>query len=134
WDAIALLKQTLQIPVIGNGDIKSVSEIKSLLDYTSCDAVMIGRAALQNPWIFAGYDADEVPLFLFQEICLEHLSLMKSFYGDTRGCILFRKHAKKYLSHTGLEKHLIRDLLTTSDPDLFTEKFTDSIISTAQLI
>jgi len=60
--------------------------------------------------------------------------LMKSFYGDTRGCILFRKHAKKYLSHTGLEKHLIRDLLTTSDPDLFTEKFTDLIISTAQLI
>ena len=134
WDAIALLKQTLQIPVIGNGDINAVSEIKSMLDYTGCDAVMIGRAALQNPWIFAGYNVDEIPLLLFQEICLEHLSLMKSFYGDSRGCILFRKHAKKYLSHTSLEKYLIRDLLTTSDPDLFTEKFTNLIISTDKLI
>ena len=52
WDHIRQLKQTLTIPVIGNGDVTSVAAAHRMLEQTGCDAVMIGRGALGNPWIF----------------------------------------------------------------------------------
>ncbi|MDD2518974.1 MAG: tRNA-dihydrouridine synthase, partial [Bacilli bacterium] len=51
-DIIKKVKESVSIPVIGNGDVKSCYDAKEMLDYTLCDAVMIGRAALGNPWIF----------------------------------------------------------------------------------
>ncbi len=52
WDIIKNVKESVNIPVIGNGDIKSAIDAKKMLEYTKCDAVMIGRGALGNPWIF----------------------------------------------------------------------------------
>ena len=52
WDLIKILKEDISIPVIGNGDVFSVDDIKKMFDYTKCDAVMIARAAQGNPWIF----------------------------------------------------------------------------------
>ena len=51
WEIIKKVKETVNIPVIGNGDIKSPEDAKKMLEYTKCDAIMIGRAALGNPWI-----------------------------------------------------------------------------------
>ena len=48
---IKKVKESVNIPVIGNGDIKTVEDAKHMIDYTNCDAIMIGRAALGNPWI-----------------------------------------------------------------------------------
>lgn len=53
WDIIKRVKEQLQIPVIGNGDIKSYKDAVSLLDSTKCDGIMIGRGSLGNPWIFS---------------------------------------------------------------------------------
>ncbi len=53
WGAIAELKRALPIPVIGNGDVTSAEEAVAMREATGCDAVMIGRASLTNPWIFA---------------------------------------------------------------------------------
>src|SRR5579875_850967 len=52
WDIIRQVKEAVQIPVIGNGDVTDPLAAKRLLDETGCDAVMVGRAALGNPWIF----------------------------------------------------------------------------------
>ena len=53
WEAIATLKQRAKIPVIGNGDVQTPADIQRMKAYTGCDGVMIGRAAMGNPWIFA---------------------------------------------------------------------------------
>jgi tRNA-dihydrouridine synthase B len=52
WEYIAAVKQTVRIPVIGNGDVRSPEDAATMIAETSCDAVMIGRAAPANPWIF----------------------------------------------------------------------------------
>ncbi len=52
WDAIRELKENMDIPVIGNGDIFTPKDVMDMLEYTKCDGVMIGRGAFGNPWIF----------------------------------------------------------------------------------
>jgi len=52
WDLIKELKEAVKIPIIGNGDVKTLSDFIKIKEYTNCDAVMIGRGALGNPWIF----------------------------------------------------------------------------------
>jgi nifR3 family TIM-barrel protein len=53
WDLIAKIKQAVKIPIIGNGDVQTPGDADRLVRQTGCDAVMIGRAAATNPWIFA---------------------------------------------------------------------------------
>jgi len=60
WDAIAEVKQAVRIPVLGNGDVRTVADIDRLKAHTRCDGVMIGRAAIGHPWIFARRDREQV--------------------------------------------------------------------------
>jgi nifR3 family TIM-barrel protein len=52
WDRVAELKSRLSIPVVGNGDVETAEDVRSLFERTGCDAVMLGRASMKNPWIF----------------------------------------------------------------------------------
>ncbi len=60
WDAIAEVAQSINIPVIGNGDVNEVADIQRMKEHTGCVGVMIGRAAIQNPWIFSRLDREQV--------------------------------------------------------------------------
>lgn len=112
WDAIAEVKQTVKIPVIGNGDVKTVADIARIKAHTGCDAVMIGRAAIGNPWIFARKDAGQVTLPEKIALMRRHLALNLDFYGPKVGLVLFRKHAAKYLQGLPHEAELRVPLLT----------------------
>ncbi len=61
WDAVAEVKSLVKIPVIGSGDIRLVADIERMKKHSGCDAVMIGRGAIVNPWIFSGLDREQVP-------------------------------------------------------------------------
>ncbi|MEN6571302.1 MAG: tRNA dihydrouridine synthase DusB [Anaerolineaceae bacterium] len=98
WRAIGELKNTLKIPVIGNGDIKAPEDIDRMLNATGCDAVMIGRAALGNPWILAQKKKEDIANEEILHTMIRHLKLMCEFYGTRLGVMLFRKHLARYLS------------------------------------
>ncbi|MBE9525071.1 MAG: tRNA-dihydrouridine synthase family protein [Chloroflexi bacterium] len=119
WDAIAEIKAAVKIPVIGNGDVKTVADIQRIKDHTGCDAVMIGRAAIDNPWIFARLDRDDVLPEQVRSLMLDHLQRNLSFYGSERGLVLFRKYATRYLAPYRLPRRLRRRLLTLEAPEDF---------------
>ena len=111
WDAIAEVKSLVNIPVIGSGDVKTVSDIQRMREHTRCDAVMIGRAAIANPWIFSGLDREEVPPEEVQRTVREHLAKSMQFYGDEDGQRLFRKYAVQYLLLRTLDRDARKEIL-----------------------
>jgi len=98
WDAIASIVEAARIPVIGNGDVHSVHGIEEMRLKTGCTAVMIGRGAIGNPWLFQKRDRHDVPLEEKIELILEHYAAMTEFYGAELAAILMRKHLSRYFA------------------------------------
>ncbi|MCJ7734066.1 MAG: tRNA-dihydrouridine synthase family protein [Anaerolineales bacterium] len=119
--AIAEIKKNLSIPVIGNGGIVRVSDLQQMHELTGCDGVMIGRAAIKNPWIFSGLDREGIPPHQVKKHLLEHLERSLSFYGEVDGLVLFRKFTAGYLAPYDLDRETRRGLLTETDGKKFIE-------------
>jgi len=119
WDAIAEVAQSISIPVIGNGDINEVADVQRMKEHTGCTAVMIGRAAIQNPWIFSCLDREQVSIQQVKETMLVHLDRNLEFYGPERGLRLFRKYAAQYLTPYRLSTEVRKKLLTREEPEEF---------------
>ncbi len=119
WEPVREIRQAVSIPVIANGDISTVSDIDTVLDSTGCDAVMIGRAALQNPWLFSRREWQDIPPEIVKDFLNTHLQAMLAYYGAERGIILFRKYAKRLLEPYPLDKEELTKLLTITDPQEF---------------
>jgi nifR3 family TIM-barrel protein len=115
WDAISEIKEAVTIPVIGNGDVRSIEDIHQMKSHTSCDGVMIGRGAKGNPWIFQRRKREEVSLEEVASIIHLHLNLMLQFYGLELGVRHFRKHLAAYLKPLQLESSTRIAFLTCSD-------------------
>ena len=122
WDLIKILKEDISIPVIGNGDIFCVDDIKKMFDYTQCDAVMIARAAQGNPWIFKqardlfkGLNYLNQPsLSEIAKMCNTHFNLLIEDRGSTTGMNLMRKHLSNYLKGFPGAAHLRQKLVTVT--------------------
>ncbi len=111
-ETAAAIKSSIRIPVFANGDVDSPQRAAEILRATSCDGIMIGRAAQGRPWIF-----DEVNFFLAEgksranlalenvrDIMRAHLEDLYSFYGDETGVRVARKHLSWYFrQHPGQE-------------------------------
>lgn len=119
WAAIAEIKQAVNIPVIGNGDVRSVADIERIKAETGCDAVMIARAAIGNPWIFQRKDNEQVTLAEKSALIRRHLQLMLEFYGRERGLVLFRKHVVKYVRGLAHIAQVKARLVTCTEPEEF---------------
>ena len=99
WSIIKKVKESVLIPVVGNGDIDSLDTAKKRIDETGVDGVMIARAALGNPWIFNGRKPDKSELL---EIMLKHLELELKYKGEYAGIREMRPHLCAYIK--GLSK------------------------------
>lgn len=97
YNSIALIKEKLKIPLIANGEIDSFNKAKEVLKLTNANGIMIGRAALKEPWIFYQIKNNtlNLPDMIKKDIVLEHFDNMIKFYGE-RGCIMFRKNLHSY--------------------------------------
>jgi tRNA-dihydrouridine synthase B len=116
WDAIADVKACVTLPVIANGDVNSVADIQRIKQHTACEAIMIGRAALGNPWIFMRLDRSEVSPELKFKTVTDHLTRMVEFYGVELGVTRFRKHLIRYMADESLPSERKHEMVTTLDP------------------
>ena len=103
WSIIKQVKDAVNIPVIGNGDIKTPEDAKRMIDETNCDAVMIGRGVLGNPWLIKntvnylnGKEIVEVSLKDRVDMCLKHLNLLLELKGEKIACLEIRNHIGWY--------------------------------------
>lgn len=105
WDIIAEIKQAINIPVIGNGDVFEVEDAVNMLEKTKCDAIMIGRGAQGNPWIFnrinhymkTGEILPEPTLEEKITTAIRHMNLAVAEHGDYVAVREMRKHIGWYL-------------------------------------
>jgi len=128
WDHIRELKNTLSIPVIGNGDVSSLKDFNNMIRYTGCDAVMIGRAALGNPWIFKELKLNKETMVSpkdISEICIKHLYLLSKYYNQKISLNLSKKHfgwyLKGFIGASSLRKKVMRSSSIIEIKDILNE-------------
>ncbi len=118
-ETAAAVKRTVGIPVFVNGDIDSAAKALKVLEQTGADGVMIGRAAQGRPWIFreilasfSGTTVASPALAEVRDIMLSHLEALYSFYGESQGVRVARKHLGWYCRRHPEVGHLPPELLT----------------------
>ena len=133
WSTIKKLKEELTIPVIGNGDIQSVEDAQRMFEETNCDAIMIGRGLLGNPWL-----VQEIEHYLKTgeylakptndekiDQAIEHLSLLVAEYGEKVGVSQMRSHGSWYLKGIVGNAKVRQELNKTTTYEAMKQVFVD---------
>ena len=126
-DVIKAVKEAVKIPVIGNGDVIDGPSAKYMLEYTGCDAVMIGRGALGNPWIFREINAYLKDGTVFEkptheelkEMMIQHLDSLVELKGERTAVLEMRSHGPWYLKGIEHASHLRKQLSQARTRDEF---------------
>ncbi|MFH1097598.1 MAG: tRNA dihydrouridine synthase DusB [Candidatus Desantisbacteria bacterium] len=108
WDWIKQVKENSHIPIIGNGDVLSPQDAVSMFQQTGCDAVMIGRGTLGNPWIFKGLPQPDTTERL--SLALSHLKQSVEACGEYSGIRQMRKHLVFYTHNLPRARELRKQL------------------------
>lgn len=103
WEIIKKVKEKLDIPVIGGGDIFVAYDAIRMMETTNCDAVMVARGVLGNPWIFRDFKAlennsvpEKVSIADKKAMIKQHMKLLVKYKGEHRAILEIRKHAAWY--------------------------------------
>lgn len=125
WSIIKSVKEELSIPVIGNGDIRSCFDAEKMIDETNCDAVMIGRATLGNPWIIKqcveylenGTLPQKVTIEEKMEMLKKHTALLFKYKPEKVAISKMRVHAAYYLKNLPKSVEIKPKLFKTTTPE-----------------
>jgi nifR3 family TIM-barrel protein len=119
WDLIAEAKRAVSIPVVGNGDVRSADDVVRMRAHTACDAVMIGRAAIGNPWVFDEVKTrlagrDYVPPMPRERVdtLVRHMRAAVRIDGEPGGVVAMRKVVAAYLKRLPNARALRGRLMT----------------------
>ena len=128
WNLIKLVKENVNIPVIGNGDIKTIYDAKRMLEETNCDAVMIGRATIGNPWIIKqcieyienNKIIDEPTYKERIDMLVKLYNLIKKNEGERKALLDIKTHALAYLKYIPKSKELKKEIaISKTEKDFY---------------
>ncbi len=129
WILIKKVKEAVNIPVIGNGDVKTIEAAKRMLEDTGCDAVMIGRAAIGNPWFIKecveyveNNNIIDKPTYKERiDMLVKHYETLKKDTNPRKALLDIKTHALAYLKYIPNSKELKQEIACSKTEDEFNE-------------
>lgn len=123
WDWIAKVKDSVSIPVIGNGSIFEPNDVVKMMEQTNCDSVMIARGALGNPFIFSRFnsitenvtDPGEPPIDEIAAVALQHIELLEREFGEIKALNHAKKHTLWYFRKSLGISYLLETIFKIKD-------------------